>query len=333
MHKEIITLKNKPRILSSASVVGKKEREGPLGAYFDLTEDDIKFGQKTYEAAESECQRLALNMALHKAGLRHDELSVVISGDLINQCTSSTYGLIDLDVPYLGIFGACSTCAEGLLIGSMLIDGGYFYRAGIATSSHFCTAERQFRTPIEYGGQRTPTAQWTVTGSGAFILGQGEECLPYIDEVLPGKVFDKGIKDAANMGAAMAPAAADTLLRFFSQSDMKPSDFNLIVTGDLGVEGLSITRELTKLDGLVLGPEYDDCGCLVYDRQKQDVHAGGSGCGCSAVVTAGYIMDRFKNGGYKNVLLLGTGALMSPMTIQQGNSIAAVAHLVHIKAD
>ena len=315
-------------ILSAASVVGKLEKHGPLGDCFDLHSNDDRFGQKTWEKAEAEMQRMALNTALAKGELHERELDAVFAGDLLNQCIGASYGLKDFSVPYFGLYGACSTAAEGLILASLLVSGGSLLRAAAVASSHNCTAERQYRSPIEYGAQRTPTAQWTVTGAGAFIVGECDNAMALVRGVMPGIVVEKGIRDAANMGAAMAPAAADTLARFFSATGKCPSDFDLIATGDLGYEGGSILCELMALEGYELGRRYNDCGMMIYSRDTQDTHAGGSGCGCSAAVLASYILPKLASGELSRVLLIGTGAMMSPQSIQQGEYIPAVAHLV-----
>lgn len=331
---DLIKLNKPVYVLSSAAVGASKEKEGPLGEYFDITESDVKFGTKTFEAGESEMQRIALNTALKKAKTHHKELEAVLAGDLLNQCTSSIYGLIEFDAPFIGLFGACSTMAECLAVGGLLIDGGHFCKIGAVTSSHFCAAERQFRFPLEYGGQRAPTAQWTVTGSGAVILSDAdspEKQMPKITEVMLGKMIDKGITDVSNMGAAMAPAAVDTILKYFRETGANPADFDIIATGDLGAEGKRITENLLLSEGCDIREKYNDCGLMIYDCEKQDVHSGGSGCGCSASVLCGYFMKKFERGEYKNILLVCTGALMSPGSVMQGNSIPGIAHLVRIE--
>ncbi|MCL2096240.1 MAG: stage V sporulation protein AD [Oscillospiraceae bacterium] len=330
---DLIKLNKPVYIISSAAVGGGKEKEGPLGEYFDITDRDVKFGTKTFEAGESEMQRVALNTALKKAKTHHKELEAILAGDLLNQCVSSTYGLIEFGAPFIGLFGACSTMAECLALGSLLIDGGHFRKVGAVTSSHFCAAERQFRFPLEYGGQRAPTAQWTVTGSGAVILGGADSSgnSPKITEVMFGRMIDKGITDIQNMGAAMAPAAVDTILKYFRETDANPADFDIIATGDLGIEGKRITENLLLSEGCDIREKYNDCGLMIYDCEKQDAHAGGSGCGCSASVLCGYFMRKFMLGEYKNILLVCTGALMSPGSVMQGNSIPGIAHLVRIE--
>ena len=321
---------DKATIGASASVVGKDERDGPLGEYFDIHDPSDKFGMNTWEQAESEMQRLAFNTALSKLSVNERAIDALFAGDLLNQCVGSSYGLLDFDIPYFGLYGACSTAVEGILLASACVSAGYFKRAAAVTSSHYCSAERQYRSPIEYGAQRSPTAQWTVTGAGAFIISDGGKVK--ISEGLPGIVIDKGISDASNMGAAMAPAAADTLLHYFSESGYSPRDFDMIVTGDLGKEGGSILCELLSAQGLDIKSNYADCGTLIYDLEAQDKHAGGSGCGCSAVVLSSYLLPMLENGEASDILLVGTGAMMSPSSIQQGFSIPAVAHLLRFSA-
>lgn len=315
-------------IAATASVVGRREHEGPLGVCFDLHDATDRFGQSTWEKSESEMQRLALNVALGKLEASERDIDALFAGDLLNQCVGSSYGLLDFDIPYFGLYGACSTAVEGLMLSAMACHAGYFDTCAAVTSSHYCSAERQYRTPLEYGSQRSPTAQWTVTGAGAFLVRR--EGAVRITEALPGIVREMGINDASNMGAAMAPAAADTLLRYFRSGDASPEDFDLIVTGDLGHEGGSILCELLLCEGLDLRRVYRDCGTMIYDRERQDVHAGGSGCGCSAVVLAAHLYPRLVRGELRNILILGTGAMMSPASIQQGGAIPAVAHLLHL---
>lgn len=331
---DLIKLKNAPAIVCSASVVGKREHEGPLGAEFDYHDDTDRFEKESWEEAEGEMQRLAFNLALAKGKITADKLDILLAGDLINQCTPSSQGLLDYDLPYLGIFGACSTVGEGLLLAALLTGGtkGYYNRAAVVTSSHNCTAERQFRSPVEYGGQRTPTAQWTVTGAGAFIVGDRSKG-PYISEVLPGRTVDRGVTDNSNMGAAMAPAAADTLVRYFKQSGNSPSDFDLIISGDLGREGHSILCELCRGEGYEISDVSTDCGLLMFDLTNQDMHAGGSGCGCAATILSAHLLPRLISGQLKDILFMPTGALMSTMSVQQSCSIPGVAHLLRITKD
>ncbi len=327
MQNKVLKFRN-AAICSAASVVGKKEHDGPLGACFDLHDVTDRFGKSTWEQSESEMQRLALNVALAKGSLTEKDVDALFAGDLLNQCVGSSYGLVDFDIPYLGLYGACSTASEGLMMAAMMCSAGYATTCAAVTSSHYCSAERQYRTPLEYGAQRSPTAQWTVTGSGAFLVQQTGSVR--ITEAMPGIVREKGINDASNMGAAMAPAAVDTLSRYFGSSDMAPSEFDAIVTGDLGYEGGSILCDLLKAEGLDIRSNYRDCGMMIYDRASQDVHAGGSGCGCSAVVLASYFYPRLARGEIREMLILGTGAMMSPASLQQGQAIPAVAHLVRL---
>ena len=327
------TLRPKKRIsiVSSASAVGGKEYAGPLSGSFDIHDSDDKFGMKTWEEAESQMVHLALNTALAKAKLHPCDIDVLFAGDLQNQCVGSTFGIKHYEIPYFGLFGACSTFAEGVILASAAIDHGCAERAAVAASSHFCSAERQFRTPLEYGGQRTPTAQHTVTGAGVFILQNGGEG-PYVTGALAGIINDKGVTDAANMGAAMAPAAFDTLTRFFRCENRLPSDYDLILTGDLGEEGHSILVEFMANAGYDMSVNYNDCGLLIYSNTSADTHCGGSGCGCSASVMSGYVMNRLKRKEINRMLYVATGALMSPTSSLQGKSIPAIAHLVEISA-
>ncbi len=337
MNRGIINPSRNTFIISSSSVTGQKEKKGPIGSSFDLTGDD-RFGKDTWEKSEAEMQRLALGIALKKASLSPDQIDILFAGDLINQCISSSYGLLDYMIPFLGLYGACSTCAEGLIMAAVYASA-YERRCVSVTSSHFCSAERQFRFPLEYGGQRPPTAQWTVTGSGAFIVSSlvddAKKCIgPFIPEIIqmmPGRMIDRGINDANNMGAAMAPSAADTLTRYFSAGH-SPDEFDMIVTGDLGAEGSAILLDLLSASGIDISKNHTDCGLIIYNREKSDTHAGGSGCGCSAVVMASNIMSNIASGKLRDILFLGTGALMNSMSLNQGQTIPGIAHLVRIKA-
>jgi stage V sporulation protein AD len=325
----IIRLDHPPSICGYAAVVGRREHEGPLSDDFDIHDHKENFGMNTWEKAESEMQRLALNLALSKANIRSNDLDAIFAGDLMNQCVGSSYGAECFKKPFFGLYGACSTFAEGNILAALLINSGYFSHCGVVASSHFCTAERQFRYPLEYGGQRTPTSQRTATASGAFIIsskGNG----PYIREVLPGAIVDLGINDVNNMGAAMAPAAYDTLTKYFSETGKSPEDFDLILTGDLGKEGHSIICDFMKNAGYDMSKSYNDCGLMLYNSETQDMHSGGSGCGCSASVMAGHIMKRFEKKSVHDILYVATGALMSPASLQQGRSIPGIAHLIRI---
>ncbi len=329
MKKQIIKLNT--TIVSAVGVVGKTEAEGPLGDKFDLRENDDLLGCDTWEKAESEFQRRAFGLVLNKSHLRAEDVDAVFAGDLQNQCVGSGYGLLEYDIPYFGLYGACSTSVEGILLASILTSNSVCKYAAAVTSSHFCASERQYRTPLEYGGQRTPTAQRTVTGAGAFILGEGGSVR--VTEGMAGIVVEKGVTDTANMGAAMAPAALSTLVRYFAQSGRSVDDFDLILTGDLGYEGSEILRDLAAVEGLELRRKHDDCGLMIYDRERQDVHAGGSGCGCSAVVLACDVIPRLEHGELSRVLFVATGAMMSPTSIQQGLAIPGVAHLITIEGN
>ncbi len=330
MKKQI--LKINAEIICAASVVGRKEHEGPIGDKFDVYDESDRFGQKTWEKSESEMQRLALSTVLTKSGVSETELDAMLSGDLLNQCIGSAYGLLDFDIPYFGLYGACSTAVEGIMLASLLITGGAFEKCATVSSSHFCSAEQQYRNPLEYGGQRSPTAQWTVTGSGAFIISKSGSGGVKISEAMPGIVIDKGVNDASNMGAAMAPAALDTLKRYFFESHTYPSDYDAIFTGDLGDEGSKILKEFMRIEGFPIDSNHFDCGNIIFDREHQDVHSGGSGCGCSATVLASYILPKLESGEYKSVLLVGTGAMMSPSSLKQGLSIPAIAHLIKLES-
>lgn len=318
--------------ISYGNAVGKKEYDGPLGERFDMHSVDDRFGKETWESAESEMQRLAFNSALGKKELKFEDIGALFAGDLLNQCVGSAYGLCGCNIPYFGLYGACSTCGEGLMLASILATHKIYKRTAAVTSSHNCSAERQYRNPIEYGSQRTPTSQWTVTGSGAFIIGDGESGKVKICAAMPGRVIDKGINDANNMGAAMAPAVCDTLVRYFKASRTRPEEYDLIITGDLGYEGSSILREFTDIEGYPLGENYTDCGILIYNKKSQDTHAGGSGCGCSASVISAYVLPEMERGRYKNVIFVASGAMMSPDMIKQGNSIPAIGHLLVFEA-
>ena len=312
-----------------ASVAGKKESEGPLADTFDITSQDTCFGQPTWEQAEKYMQQLALNTLLQKAGLQYRDIDLVFSGDLLNQCIGSSFSLNNTGLPHLGLYGACSTMAESLLAASMAVGGGFADRVVAMTSSHFASSERQYRFPLGYGGQRTPTAQWTVTGAGAALVrsaGTG----PRIESCTIGTVTELGIKDAANMGPAMAPAALATIRAHMDDLGSVPADFDLIVTGDLGQLGKDVLLELAKREDLNLGGKIADCGTLVFDAVGQDVHSGGSGCGCSAVTLCGHLLTELKTGKLRRILFCGTGALLSPTSTQQGLPIPGVCHAVSI---
>lgn len=327
--KQSLVLKNKPVITAWASVAGKKEKQGPLGRQIDVTDADSYFGQATWEQAEKRMQQLALESLAAKAGIEQRDIPLVLSGDLLNQCIGSSFTLRNTNIPHLGLYGACSTMAESLLLGSIIVDGGYFDSVVAMTSSHFASSERQYRFPLGYGGQRTPTAQWTVTGSGAVLISQRGKG-PRIEAATVGTVTDLGVKDANNMGAAMAPAALATIEAHFKDFGVSDSDFDLIVTGDLGQHGKEALLALARKKGLQLGGKLVDCGTMIFDLQKQDVHSGGSGCGCSAVTLCSHLLEQISSGKLKRILFCGTGALLSPTSTQQGLPIPGVCHAVCI---
>lgn len=319
-----------PVITAWASTAGKKESEGPLSYSFDITSQDARFGQRTWEQAEKQLQRLTLSKLAEKANMRLTDFNLVFSGDLLNQCMGSSFSLRNTGIPHLGLYGACSTMAESLLMASMAVGGGFADNAVAMTSSHFPSSERQYRFPLGYGGQRTPTSQWTVTGSGAALVShQGSG--PRITACTIGTVTDLGVKDANNMGSAMAPAAYSTIKAHLSDLNKSPNDYDLIITGDLGRLGKELLLELAKRDGISLGGRLEDCGCLIFDTDTQDVHAGGSGCGCSAVTLCGYLLNRLSTGKLKSILFCGTGALLSPTSSQQGLPIPGICHAVAIE--
>lgn len=322
-----LLFERRPAILGHAAVCGKKEAAGPLARDFDQTFLDSYLNQESWEKAESMLQTEAANLAIRKAGLQKQDINMVFAGDLLNQCISSTFGLRGMDIPFLGQYGACSTMAQTLIMASIMVECGAANYACAVTSSHFCTAERQFRTPLEYGSQRAPTAQWTVTASGSAVLGMSGDI--QVRHATVGRITDLGVTDMTNMGAAMAPAAAQTLLDFFNDTATKPEDYNRIYTGDLGAVGTKLLYELLRENGIVLR-NHEDCGLILFDREAQDVHAGGSGCGCSAGVLCGHILNRMDRGELKNILFMATGALMSTTSSQQGESIPGIAHLVHM---
>ena len=328
--RQTVALEREVRVAAHAAVGGKKEQEGPLKRYFDHLTGDDSFGEKSWEKAECKMQKLALQIALEKWGKEAGELDYLLAGDLLNQCISSSFAARETQVPFWGLYGACSTMGESLALASLLIDSGAASTAAAVTSSHFCTAERQYRNPLSYGGQRTPTAQWTATAAGCAILStQGRG--PRVTHVTTGKIVDKGIKDANNMGAAMAPAAADTLAAHFRETGRDPGYYDLVATGDLGSLGREILLELMGEEGFDLSGCHNDCGLLLYDLQKQDVHCGGSGCGCAASVLNGYLLRQMAEGTLKKILFCPTGALLSPTSSQQGESIPSIAHAVSIE--
>jgi len=328
--RQSVRLSRAPSILGFAAVAGKKEGKGPLSGSFDFVSDDDRFGEKSWEKAESAMLRQCFELACGKAGVSGGALDYIFAGDLLNQCCGSAFALRDVAAPYFGLYGACSTMAESLSLAAMAVDAGFARTAAALTSSHFCSAERQFRFPLEYGCVRTPTAQWTVTGAGALILSAGGAG-PYVTRVTTGMITDAGITDANNMGAAMAPAAASTLAAHFADTGRGPDYYDLIVTGDLGRLGHELCRELLELEGIAMPASFTDCGMLIYDAEAQDVHCGGSGCGCSASVLCGRLLRGMATGEWERILFAAIGALMSPTSSMQGESIPGVCHAVAIE--
>lgn len=318
-----------PTVSSYAAAVGKKEGEGPLADCFDYIAEDVTLGESSWEKSESKLQQIAFGTALSKGGFSEKNIDVIFAGDLLNQCVSSSYGARDTKIPFMGLFGACSTMAESLSLASVFVDSGAAVNAAAVTSSHFCSAERQFRLPVNYGGQRTPTAQWTATAAGCAVVSPHGKP-PYVKAVTIGKIKDMGITDANNMGAAMAAAAYDTISRHLCNTSQSIDDFDLILTGDLGQVGRDILIELFKKDNVDITEKHNDCGIMLFDLEKQDVHAGGSGCGCSASVLCGHVLKEIRQGRLNKVLFAATGALMSPTIVQQGESIPGISHAVEL---
>ena len=335
-------------IVSSASVVGKKEGEGPLGQLFDMVGDDDMFGCDTWEDAESSLQKDAVYLAMGKAGVKPEDLSFIFAGDLLGQSIATSFGISGYEIPLLGVYGACSTCGESLTLGAMSIAGGFADKVVCVTSSHFASAEKEFRFPLEYGNQRPLSASWTVTGSGAFVLGnqaaydidaaQGAAgtvlCKPRakILGMTVGKIVDYGLKDSMNMGACMAPAAASTLEQHFIDYNSQPKDYDKIITGDLGTVGQKVLIDLLRDKGYDISENHMDCGIEIYDAQTQDTHAGGSGCGCSAVTLSAYILKQLEEGVWKKVLFMPTGALLSKTSFNEGQSVPGIAHALVLES-
>lgn len=339
----------KPRIVGSYSIVGEKEGKGPMAKWFDLILDDDTYGEKTWEKSESKMLKQAILQALQKSGREKENIDAVLSGDLINQIMSSSFMARDLSIPFLGLYGACSTMAESMILGSLMIDGGYASNILVGASSHYCTAERQFRMPLEHGNQRPPSAQWTSTAAGAMVLSEFDkgdsavtqgQSIPqvqdakeiYITHATIGKIIDTGIKDVNQMGAAMAPAAVDTVIRHLSDTGRSPGFYDLILTGDLGLIGKDIALDLLSGAGVDIEGIYKDCGAMIYDK-KQDTHSGGSGCGCSASIFCSYVYREMKLNKIKNALLISTGALLSTISQQQGESVPGIAHAVAVTTE
>lgn len=327
---QTIKFDNPITILETASIVGPKEADGPIAQYFDKCLEDEFWGEKTWEKAESKIIREAVNTSIIKSKVPADKIDYCFAGDLLNQCISSSFGLRELGVPFFGIFGACSTFVEALSLGSVFIDGGGAENVIAAASSHFCSAEKQFRFPLELGNQRPPTSQWTVTGAGSAILSKNGEG-PHITHITTGKIVDMGIKDSNNMGAAMAPAFVDTLLTHFKDTGRNPSYYDGIFSGDLGYVGKEIAIELCQTKGYNIKNNYNDCGVIIFDKETQDTHSGGSGCACCGTVFSGYLFNQLKQKKLNKILLIATGALTNATSAQQGESIPGIAHAVSIE--
>ena len=325
-----IALAHPPSVISFANIGGRFEGEGPLGGYFDETNDDSFFGEKTWEKAESAMQKKVLQRALDQAGLKPKDLDYIFAGDLLNQCIGSSFGLRDFGIPFYGLYGACSTCGETLSLAAMTVSAGYADQVLAVTSSHFGSAEKQFRFPLGYGNQRPLSATWTVTGSGAFLL-SAQKSHAKITGITTGKVVDYGVRDSLNMGACMAPAAADTICQNLMDFNRQPQDYDRIITGDLGYVGQTILLELLKEKGFDIKKQHMDCGIEIYDRKLQDTHSGGSGCGCSAVTLSAMILPKIEKGDWKRILFVPTGALLSTVSFNEGQTVPGIAHAVVIE--
>lgn len=318
-------------ITTSASVVGTKEGEGPLREFFDIIGEDDKFGADTWEGAESALQRQALSLVLQKSGVKQEDISFLLAGDLLGQSMASAFGMKDFQIPYIGLYGACSTSGLSIALATMLLAGGMAENAACVTSSHFASAEKEFRFPLDYGNQKPLSSTTTVTGSGAFLLAvnKQEHAMARIAALTIGKITDFGIKDSMNMGACMAPAAADTICRHLREFERAPSDYDRIVTGDLGQVGKTALLDLLKEKGIDISGQHMDCGIEIYD-ETQDAHAGGSGCGCAAVTLAGYLLKKLKDGTFRRILFVPTGALLSKVSFNEGKTIPGVAHAIEL---
>lgn len=330
MGKQSLSFDKPVYIMSSACIVGPKEGEGPLKDYFDEVVEDATLGQDSWEEGESELMKQTIALAIRKAKIKTEDIRYLFAGDLLGQLIATTFGVMDFEIPLFGLYGACSTMGEGLSLGAMTIHAGYADRVVAAASSHFGSAEKQFRFPLEYGNQRPMSSTWTVTGSGAFVLSKDEGDV-MITGITTGKVVDYGVKDSSNMGACMAPAAADVIYQHFKDFDCRPEDYDKIVTGDLGCVGQEILWKLLKDQGYDITNVHMDCGMEIYDDPEQDTHAGGSGCGCSAVTLAGKLMHDFRTGQLKKILFVPTGALLSTVSYNEGQSVPGIAHAVVIE--
>jgi len=331
--KQTIKLKNTPKILETSAAVGPKESNGPLGIYFDIKCSDVFYGEKSFEKAESKFMKSAIDNLLYKLNLTNDKIDYIFAGDLLNQCIASGYCIRDLNIPFFGLYGACSTFVEALMLSSLFVNAGYGTKVLASASSHFCSAERQFRLPLEHGNQKPPTAQCTVTGSGVALVVPHDynKKVPVVTYVTPGKIVDMGIKDMSNMGAAMAPAAFDTITTHLKDTERKPTYYDAIVTGDLGKEGTDILNDLCKNFGVDISGVHRDCGKEIFDLNARDINAGGSGCACMATVFSSYFYQELKEKRLNRILLVATGALMSPISIGQGESIPSIAHAISIE--
>lgn len=320
-----------PFILSSSSVVGKKEGEGPLGHLFDVVGEDDKFGCETWEEAESTLQKEAVALAIGKAGLKPEDMRYIFAGDLLGQSIASSFGLLDYQIPLFGVYGACSTAGESMALGAMAVAAGYARHVVTVTSSHFASAEKQFRYPLEYGNQRPLSATWTVTGSGAYVISR-EKSPVKISGITTGRIMDYGIRDSMNMGAAMAPAACDTIAAHFQDFGSKPEDYDRIITGDLGSIGQTILIDLLKEKGYDISSRHSDCGIEIFDPQMQDTDSGGSGCGCSAVTLSSYFLPKLISGEWKKILFVPTGALLSTVSFNEGMNVPGIAHAIVLES-
>ena len=330
LRKQTIRFNSPPSILETACIVGPKEGQGPLAKYFDKCLENEFWGEKTWEKAESKIIKETVNTVISKSNIPSSQIDYCFAGDLLNQCISSSFGLRDLNIPFIGLFGACSTFVEGLIMSSIFIESNAGTNALCAASSHFCSAEKQFRFPLELGNQRPPSSQWTVTGAGSAIISRNGSG-PFITHATIGKIVDMGIKDSNNMGAAMAPAALDTLITHFKDTGRNPSYYDGIFTGDLGHVGKEILIELSEKQGYNIKSNYNDCGVLIFDKDSQDTHSGGSGCACCGSVFSGYLFNQLKTKKMKKILLIATGALTNATSAQQGESIPGIAHAVSIE--
>lgn len=336
--KQSILFSNPPQIIAGSSIAGKKEGEGPIGTFFDEIEEDPMFGGTSWEDAESRLMKRAAELVIEKAKLKKEDIRYLVGGDLLGQLIATSFGIVDLEIPMFGVYGACSTMGESMALGAILVEGGYADKVMALTSSHFAGAEKQFRFPLAYGNQRPLAASWTVTGSGAVIIGKGnngsesnqqgkaEPAVIKIKGITVGKIVDYGIKDSMNMGACMAPAAYKTISQNLKDLGVLPNYYDRIITGDLGYVGKDIVIDLLKQDGFDISSNHMDCGIEIFDRDTQDTHSGGSGCGCSAITLTGYILQKMRRKEWNRVLFVPTGALLSTVSFNEGNSVPGIAH-------